>query len=214
MCPYLGELDAELGAWQESDLIVFDYVWWAYLDDIWATLEQVRGASESPDVPIVLLSNRTPEVVSVETRLKNLQILIVYKPIDASELRAVAIQALDVDTPHVIANPKAPDARSLLGLGWSPNDHRYFFQNARIMDDSIEAPDAEYQDLFHVQASSAAGGEPHGRVLSYQSHSDRLEWALREAHTYASDHFANKLSIIEHDRAPGDAAGRLDPHSG
>lgn len=212
--PSLEEPDADAPNAKSSDLLVLDYTWWADIDDVWAMLGRMRSSPETRGIPIILLSNRTREVVRVESRLKDLQITVVYKPIDDSALRAAVTEALDVDMRQRVAASATPDIRILHELRWHPSDHRYLFRDTRLAHDADELSDSESQDPSRARDSTGAVGERHDRVLRIRAHADLPEDAATESGPVGSDHIAINLSNLERGMVQGETGLGRDPLSG
>ena len=210
----LTEPDADFPSGQKSDLIILDYMWWADIDDIWATLERIRSNSENGDVPIILLSNRTHEVVRVESRLKDLQISVVYKPIDTLALRSAVVGAFDVDTRHSVGTATTADIRILRELNWNPGDRRYLFPNMRLAQRTQEVLGSDSHDPSSPHESPDVGTARQDRVLRIRAHADLCGDVPTEAPTDTSDHVAIKQGNLENEHAQSAAAGSLDPLSG
>jgi len=199
---------------KSPDLFVFDYMWWADIDDVGAVLERMRSNSETRDVPIILLSCRTREVVSIEPGLNDLQITVLYKPIDASVLRAAVTKALDVDARQRRAAPTTPDISMLRELRWCRSDHRYLFRDTRRAHDAEELSGTDFHDPSDTRDSTGAVGERHDRVLRIRAQADLPEDAAAESGPLASDHLAINPGKLGGRIVPGEAGVGRDPLSG
>ncbi len=72
----------------EPDVMIFDHMWWADIDDIWTTLSTIRNTPSTRETPIILFTCRSQHVEDAEPFLNDLNISLLYKPIDLSSLRS------------------------------------------------------------------------------------------------------------------------------